>query len=55
MLSTLKVKEAKNSYGDYPTEFAGSTKNVKKDCWNIKSTNQNKNYTNKSMFSTLKV
>jgi hypothetical protein len=29
-LVTQKCKRAKNSYGDYPTEFAGSTHNPKK-------------------------
>jgi hypothetical protein len=28
--STLKKKGAKNSYGGYPAEFAGSTQNPKK-------------------------
>jgi hypothetical protein len=30
MFSTSKVKKAKNSYGGYRTEFAGSTRNSKK-------------------------
>jgi hypothetical protein len=30
MFSTLKCKEAKNSYEGNPTEFAGSTQNLKK-------------------------
>jgi hypothetical protein len=36
-------------------EFAGSTQNVKKNCQNIKSTNQNENVPKKNLFSTLKV
>jgi hypothetical protein len=46
-----KCKGAKNSYGSHPTEFAGSTKNLKKNSRNIKSTNQNENFPKKSMFS----
>jgi hypothetical protein len=37
MLSTLNCKVAKNSYGDYQTEFVGSTQNPKK---NIGTSNQ---------------
>jgi predicted SPOUT superfamily RNA methylase MTH1 len=48
-------KGAQNSYWGYPTEFAGSTQNVKKNCRNIQSTNQNKKFPNKNMFSALKV
>jgi hypothetical protein len=51
----LKCKGAKNSYRGYPTEFAGSTQNVRKNCLNIKSTNQNKKFPIKTIFSTLKV
>jgi hypothetical protein len=36
-------------------EFAGSTQNVKKNCRKIKSTNQNKKFPKKSMFSSFKV
>jgi hypothetical protein len=43
-----KSKAAKNSYRGYPTEFAGSTQNVKKNCRNIKSTNQNNNFPKKN-------
>jgi hypothetical protein len=34
----FKLKGAKNSYGGYPMEFAGSTQNPIKKYWNIKST-----------------
>jgi hypothetical protein len=27
------LKGAKNSYRGYPTAFAGSTQNIKKNCW----------------------
>jgi hypothetical protein len=37
-------------YGAYPTEFAGSTQNPKKNYRNTKSTKQNKNFPEKSMF-----
>jgi hypothetical protein len=30
MFSILKVKRSQHLYGSYPTEFAGSTQNVKK-------------------------
>jgi hypothetical protein len=37
MFSTLKCKGPKNSYGGYPTEFAGWTQNPKKinGTWNL--------------------
>jgi hypothetical protein len=41
---TSKLKKTKNSYWVYPTKFAGSTPNHKKNYWNIKSTNQNENF-----------
>jgi hypothetical protein len=55
MLSTLKKKRSKNSYGSNPTEFASSTHNPKKNHRNIKSTNQKENFPKKTMFRTLKV
>jgi hypothetical protein len=36
-------------------EFAGSTQNLKKKNWKIKSINQIENFTKKSMFRILKV
>jgi hypothetical protein len=51
-LVPFKWKGPKNSYGGL---FAGSTQNPKKNYRNIKSTNQNKKFRKKSMFSTLKV
>jgi hypothetical protein len=48
------LKGAKNSYRGYPTEFSGSKQNVKKNCQNIKSTNQNKKFPKKTIFRTLK-
>jgi hypothetical protein len=50
-----KCKGAKNSYRDYPTESAGSTQNVKKNCRNIKSPNQNKKFPKKTMFNPKKI
>jgi hypothetical protein len=38
----------------YPTKFAYSTKNPKKNYWNTISKNQNENLPKKSMFGTLK-
>jgi hypothetical protein len=48
------MKGAKDLYGGYPTEFAGSTQNPKKKYRNAKLTNQNENFNKKSMFLTLK-
>jgi hypothetical protein len=48
-----RCKGAKN-WG-YPTEFASSTQNLKKNYRDNKSINQNENFPKKSMFSTLKV
>jgi hypothetical protein len=39
-LQSVKEKRTKNSDGGYPTEFAGSTQNPKKNDRNTKSTNQ---------------
>jgi hypothetical protein len=47
-------KEGKNSYGGYPTEFAGLTQNPKKIYQNIKSTDQDEHFSKKIMLSTLK-
>jgi hypothetical protein len=41
-------------YKGYPTEFAGSTQNVKKNYRNIKYTNQNENFPKKNYVSYLK-
>jgi hypothetical protein len=54
MFSTLKCKEAKNLYGGYPTEFAGSTQNPKKNDWNTKYTNQSENFPKKNYVSNHK-
>jgi hypothetical protein len=53
MFSILKRKLAKNLHGSYPTKFAGSTQNPKK---NIEKSNQpikTKISQKKSMFSYL--
>jgi hypothetical protein len=50
----LKCKGAKNSYGGYPTKFAGSTQNPKK-CSEHQIYQSEENMPKKSMFSTLKV
>jgi hypothetical protein len=52
MLNTSKVKKNKDTYGIYPTTFAGTTQNPQKNI--KKSTNQDENFSKKSMFSTLK-
>jgi hypothetical protein len=41
-------------YGSYPTEFAGSTQNPKKNHRNTKSTYQNENFPKKNYVSYLK-
>jgi hypothetical protein len=46
---------AKNSYGGYPTEFAGSTQNPKKNIGTQNQPIKMKNFRKRSMFSTLKV
>jgi hypothetical protein len=48
MFRTLKWKGAKNSYGSYPAEFAGSTQNPRKKFGARKLTNQNKNLSKKT-------
>jgi hypothetical protein len=54
MFSISKWNEGKNSYGDYPTEFADSIANPKKI---IRTPNLpiNEYFSKKRMFSTLKV
>jgi hypothetical protein len=52
MLSTLKVK---NSYGGYPSEFAGSTQNPKKIIETPNIPIKTKVFLKKTMFRTLKV
>jgi hypothetical protein len=54
MFSTHKCKRAKNSYGGYPTKFADSTQNPKKNNRNTKFTNQNENFPKKNYVSYLK-
>jgi hypothetical protein len=49
-----KWQGVQNSYGGYPTEFAGSTQNPKKNYRNTKS-NQIENFLKKTKFRTLKV
>jgi hypothetical protein len=39
MFSTSKVERAKNLYESFPTEFAGSTQNLKKNYRDRKSIN----------------
>jgi hypothetical protein len=48
----LKCEGAKNLFGSYPTEFADSTQNPKKNDRSTKSTNQKENFPKKSMFSS---
>jgi hypothetical protein len=55
MLVPLKWKGAKNSYGGYPTEFAGSTQNPKKITETLNLPIKTQIFPKKSMFSTLKV
>jgi hypothetical protein len=52
MFSTLKVK---NSYGGYPTEFAGSTQDPKKIVGTSNQSIRTKIFPKKNMFSSLKV
>jgi hypothetical protein len=50
-----KWKEGENSYGGYPTEFAGSTQNPKKIIRTPNLPIRTKNSPKKTMVSTLKV
>jgi hypothetical protein len=42
-----ECKGAKNLYGSYQTEFAGSTQNIKKNCRSIKLTKTEQKFTQK--------
>jgi hypothetical protein len=49
-LVTYKRKGAKNLCGSYPTKYAGSTQNPKKNYRNIKPTVQNENFLKKKKY-----
>jgi hypothetical protein len=54
-LVTQKCQGAKNSYAGYPTEFGGSTQNLKKNLSEHQINHSEQKCSKKNMFSTLKV